>query len=45
MRAGVAEHNSFGPLSERQRATMAELTARFFPEIPEEDLLPPSEPL
>ena len=45
MRAGVAEHNSFGPLSERQRATMAELRARFFPEVPEEDLLPPSEPL
>ena len=45
MRAGVAEHNSFGPLSERQRATMAELRARFLPEVPEEDLLPPSEPL
>ena len=45
MRAGVAEHNSFGPLSERQRATMAELRARFFPEVPDEDLLPPSEPL
>ena len=45
MRAGVAEHNSFGPLSERQRATMAELRARFFPVVPEEDLLPPSEPL
>jgi hypothetical protein len=45
IRAGVAEHNSFGPLSERQRATMAELRARFFPEVPEEDLLPLSEPL
>ena len=45
MRAGVAKRNSFGPLSERQRATMAELRARFFPEVPEDDLLPPSEPL
>ena len=45
MRAGVAKRNSFGPLSERQRVTMAELRARFFPEVPDDDLLPPSEPL
>ena len=44
-RAGVAKRNSFGPLSERQRVTMAELRARFFPEVQDDDLLPPSEPL
>jgi len=45
IRAGVAKRNSFGPLSERQRVTMAELRARFFPEVQDDDLLPPSEPL
>jgi hypothetical protein len=45
MRAGVAKRNSFGPLSERQRVTMAELRARFFPEVQDDDMLPPSEPL
>jgi len=45
MRSGVAARNSFGPLSERQLATMAELRERFFPELAEDDLLPPSEPL
>lgn len=45
LRAGVAERSSFGPLSERQLATMAELRERFFPDRTEEELLPPSEPL
>ena len=45
IRAGVARRNSFGPLSERQLATMAELRERFFPDRSEEQLLPPSEPL
>ena len=45
MRAAVAERNSFGPLSERQLATMAQLRERFFPESPDDELLPPSEPL
>jgi hypothetical protein len=45
LRAGVAHRNSFGPLSERQLATMAELRERFFPHRRESDLLPPSEPL
>ena len=45
MRAGVAERNSFGPLSERHLATMAELRERFFPGIAEDELLPPCEPL
>ncbi len=45
IRAGVARRNSFGPLSERQVATMAELRERFFPDRSEEQLLPPSEPL
>jgi hypothetical protein len=42
MRAGVARRNSFGPLSERHLATMAELRERFFPDLSEEELLPPS---
>jgi Aminoglycoside-2''-adenylyltransferase len=45
IRAGVAQRNSFGPLSERHRATLAQLRERFFPDRPEEELLPPSEPL
>jgi hypothetical protein len=45
IRAGVAERNSFGPLSERQIASMAELRERFFPELPEDALLPPAAPL
>lgn len=45
IRAGVAERNSFGPLSERHLAKMAELRERFFLDLPEEQLLPPSEPL
>jgi len=45
MRAGVAERNSFGPLSARHLATMADLRARFFPDLSETELLPPSEPL
>jgi hypothetical protein len=45
MRAGVAHRNSFGPLSERHLATMAELRERFFPDSTQEGLLPPSEPL
>lgn len=45
IRAGVARRNSFGPLSERQLATMAELRERFFPDHSEEQLLPRSEPL
>src|SRR4051794_10698642 len=45
MRAGVAERNSFGPLSERHLATMADLRATFFPDRTEEELLPPSQPL
>jgi hypothetical protein len=45
IRAGVAQRNSFGPLSDRQLAAMAELRERFFPDPSEEQLLPPSEPL
>lgn len=45
LRAGVAERNSFGPLSERHLDKMAELRERFFPDLPEADLLPPCEPL
>jgi len=45
MRAGVAERNSFGPLSELQRARLAQLRARFFPDRSEKELLPPSQPL
>ncbi len=45
MRAGVAQHNSFGPLSDRHRAIMAQLRERFFPDKTEEELLPPSAPL
>lgn len=45
IRAGVARRNSFGPLSERQLATMAALRERFFPDVADDDLLPPSEPL
>jgi len=45
MRAGVAERGSFGPLSERQRATMAELRQRFFPDRSEAELLPATKPL
>jgi hypothetical protein len=44
IRAGVAERNSFGPLSERQLLTLAQLCERFFPDRTEEELLPPSEP-
>ena len=45
MRAGVAERNSFGPLSERQLAMLAQLRERFFPDRSEDELLPPCEPL
>jgi hypothetical protein len=45
MRAGVAHRNSFGPMSERQLATLAQLRERFFPDRTEEELLPPSEAL
>lgn len=45
IRAGVARRNSFGPLSDRQLATMAQLRDRFFPGRSDEELLPPSEPL
>ena len=45
IRAGVAARNSFGPLSERQVATMAQLRDRFFPDRSESELMPPSEPL
>jgi hypothetical protein len=45
MRAGVAQHNSFGPLSDRHRAIMAQLRERFFADKTEEELLPPSAPL
>src|SRR5262249_17854509 len=45
MRAGVAERNSFGPLSERHLVTLAELRERFFPDRSDADLLPPSHPL
>ena len=44
-RAGVAARNSFGPLSERQVATMAQLRDRFFRDRSESELMPPSEPL
>ena len=45
MRAGVARRNSFGPLSERQLATLTELREKFFSNRSEEELLPASEPL
>ena len=45
MRAGVARRNSFGPLSERQLDSLAQLRAKFFPERTEEELLPRCEPL
>ena len=45
MRAGVAKRNSFGPLSDRHLATMAELRDRFFPELTGDQLLPTSKPL
>jgi hypothetical protein len=45
IRAGVAERNSFGPLSDRHLATLAQLRARFFPGRSEDELLPPVEPL
>jgi hypothetical protein len=45
IRAGVAERNSFGPLSERHLLTLAQLRGRFFPDRSEEELLPSSEPL
>jgi hypothetical protein len=45
IRAGVAAQNSFGPLSDRQRATLVQLRERFFPDRSEDELLPPSEPL
>jgi hypothetical protein len=45
MRAGVAERNSFGPLSDRHIAKMAKLRERFFPDTAEHELLPPCEPL
>ena len=45
MRAGIAARNSFGPLSERHLATMAQLRERFFPERDEAELLPECRPL
>jgi len=45
IRAGVARRNSFGPLSERHLATMAQLRERFFPDHSEEELLPALESL
>jgi hypothetical protein len=45
IRAGVAERNSFGPLSDRHLATLAQLRERFFPGRSEDELLPPLEPL
>jgi hypothetical protein len=45
MRAGVAQHNSFGPLSDRHRAIMARLRERFLLDKTEEGVLPPSAPL
>jgi Aminoglycoside-2''-adenylyltransferase len=45
IRAGVAERNSFGPLSEQQLVTLTHLRERFFPDRSEEALLPPSEAL
>jgi hypothetical protein len=45
MRAGVAARNSFGPLSERQLAALAQLRERFFPNRSEDELLPRCEPL
>jgi hypothetical protein len=45
MRAGVAERNSFGPLSERHLLTLAQLRECFFPDRSEAELLPPCESL
>jgi hypothetical protein len=45
VRAGVAQRNSFGPLSEQQLVALAQLRERFFPGRTEEELLPPCEPL
>jgi hypothetical protein len=45
IRAGVAERNSFGLLSERQLVTLTQLRERFFPDRSEQELLPRCEPL
>ena len=40
LRAGIASQGSFGPLSERQLASLAALRERFFPDRSQEELLP-----
>ena len=45
LRAGIASQGSFGPLSERHLAALAELRERYFPERSEDELLPIVEPL
>ena len=45
LRAGIASQGSFGPLSERQLSSMAQLRERFFPDRSTADLEPRVEPL
>ena len=45
LRAGIARHGSFGPLSDRQLEAMARLRERFFPTQTAEELEPRVEPL
>lgn len=45
LRAGIAQKNSFGPLSERHLDMLARLRERFFPDRTQEELLPPVEQL
>jgi hypothetical protein len=42
---GIAQRDSFGPLSERHRVALALLRERFFPDRAEDELLPESAPL
>jgi hypothetical protein len=45
IRAGISGRGSFGPLSERQRASLRKLRETFFPDRGVDDLAPSIEPL
>jgi hypothetical protein len=45
IRAGIASHGSFGPLSPSQQASLQELREKFFPNSTEAQLTPQTEPL
>jgi hypothetical protein len=45
LRAGIASQGSFGPLSEQQLSTRAQLRETSFPNRSEAELLPRTEPL